>query len=250
MWLPTRRVPWQNSFARFDAAMGVPRDLPAGQRVIAEFPRFGLTPYAERFPRNTSAIALRVAGDVAQEIEVSDALRDLPRVEQISDFHCVTTWSHLSLRWAGVRFGDFYERIVVPLALPKPNAAFVVLRGQDGYKTSLPLQDLLAADVLLADSLDGQPLSIEHGAPLRLIAPAHYGYKSPKHLCGIEFRCSDRGYRSPAFRFMDHPRARIAFEERGRWFAGWLLRYLYRPLIGSTIARFAVAMEKHRHRDE
>src|SRR6185436_19658550 len=101
-----------------------------------------------------------------------------------------------------------------------------------------PLADLLAPDVLLADRLDGEPLSIAHGAPLRLVAPAHYGYKSIKHLNRIEFRRSSAGYRPIGFRFMQHPTARVANEERGQWFPGWLLRRLYRPLVGPTARRF------------
>jgi DMSO/TMAO reductase YedYZ molybdopterin-dependent catalytic subunit len=119
----------------------------------------------------------------------------------------------------------------------------VVLRGQDGYRAALPLEDLLADDVLLADALDGSPLAVEHGAPLRLVAPAHYGYKSVKHLSRIEFWRDDRRYRPAGFRFMDHPRARVLQEERGRRVPGWLRRYLYRPLVRPTMARFAAAME-------
>lgn len=107
------------------------------------------------------------------------------------------------------------------------------------------LADLLNADVLLADTLDGQALSVEHGAPLRLIAPGHYGYKSVKHLCQMEFRAEGSGYRASGFRFMDHPRARVALEERGRVAPGWLLRYLYRPLVAGNIARFARAMAEN-----
>jgi DMSO/TMAO reductase YedYZ molybdopterin-dependent catalytic subunit len=107
------------------------------------------------------------------------------------------------------------------------------------------LEDLLAPDVLLADILDGQPLTIEHGAPLRLVAPAHYGYKSVKYLSRIELRSEDIGYRVSGFRFMDHLRARVALEERGRGAPGWLLRYLYRPLVPGTVARFAKAMAEH-----
>ena len=107
------------------------------------------------------------------------------------------------------------------------------------------LADLLNADVLLADTLDGQALSVEHGAPLRLIAPGHYGYKSVKHLCRMEFKAEDSGYRVSGFRFMDHPRARVALEERGRVAPGWLLRYLYRPLVAGNIARFARAQAEN-----
>jgi len=85
---------------------------------------------------------------------------------------------------------------------------------------------------------------------VRLIAPAHYGYKSVKHLSRIEFRNEEDGYRASGFRFMDHPRARVALEERGRGVPGWLLRRLYRPLISDTVARFAKAMtERENARD-
>ena len=219
--------------------------LPPGQRDNAAFPRFGLTPFARRFPRETSRIYLEVFGNVEHELHLSDALSGLPRVEQVSDFHCVTTWSHRSLRWGGVRFLDFYEHVLVPRARPHSEATLVALRGQDGARTGMLLVDLLAPDVLLADTLEGEPLTVEHGAPVRLIAPAHYAYKSVKHLSRIEFRSEDDGYRGSAFRFMDHPRARVALEERGRGVPGWLLRYVYRPLISVTVAQFAKAMAEH-----
>ena len=216
--------------------------LPAGQRAIDSFPRFGLTQFARRFPQELSAAVLDVLGDVEQELHLVDALTGLPRVEQVSDFHCVTTWSRRSLRWGGVRFADFYAEVIVPRAQPRPDATLVALRGQDGARTGLLLADLLAPDVLLADTLDGAPLPIAHGAPLRLIAPAHYAYKSIKHLSRIEFRREDLGYRVSGLRFMDHPRARVAQEERGRGAPGWLLRYLYRPLVRRTAALFERAM--------
>jgi DMSO/TMAO reductase YedYZ molybdopterin-dependent catalytic subunit len=218
------------------------QQLPPGQRDRPSFPRFGLTQFARRFPKEPSRIELEIVGNVEHPLHLADALAGLPRIEQVSDFHCVTTWSHRSLRWGGVRFADFYEKVVVPKAGPRPEATLVALRGQDGARTGMLLIDLLNPDVLLADALDGQALGVEHGAPLRLIAPKHYGYKSVKHLCRIEFKTEDGGYRASGFRFMDHLRARVALEERGRWAPGWLLRYLYRPLVAGTVARFARAM--------
>ena len=212
--------------------------LPPGQFERDEFPRFGLTRFARRFPAETRHIRLDVAGEVEQPLAISDELQRLPRVEQLSDFHCVTTWSCRGLRWSGFRFAHFFERIVAPRAFPRREAVFVVLRCQDGYRASLPLTDLLADDVLLADRLNGEPLTIEHGAPLRLVAPAHYGYKSAKHLARIEFWRDGSRYRPAALRFMEHPRARVATEERGRGVPGWILRYLYRPLVGPTISHF------------
>ncbi len=217
---------------------------PPGQRYRNDFPRFGLPRYANRFPTETEALRLAITGDVEssttlEEIEV----RALPYIEQVSDFHCVTTWTHRDAMWGGYRFADLYRELVIPRARPDSDIELVVLRCQDGYRTSLPLADLMAPDVLLADSLAGERLSIAHGAPLRLVTPAHYAYKSPKHLKGIEFWRDERNYRSPGLKFMDHPRARVAFEERGRVAPGWLYRLLYRPLIGPTIRRFRRALD-------
>ena len=215
--------------------------LPPGQREARVFHRFGLSQFATRFPTETSTCPLQVLGLVANELQLTDALRGLPRHEQVCDFHCVTTWSYRALRWEGVRFTDFYAQVVRSQAKPKQSATLVALRGQDGARTGMLLEDLLASDVLMADHLDGEPLTVEHGAPLRLVAPGHYGYKSVKHLSRVEFRAPEEGYRASGFRFMDHPRARVALEERGRALPGWLLRYLYRPLISRTAARFEKA---------
>ncbi len=220
--------------------------LPPGQREREDFPRFGLTQFAERFPSVTDRIQLRVGGDVRSPLTLEHEWAGLPRTEMRADFHCVTTWTRRSLLWGGVRFSDFYHQLVLPRVGPEADAVFVVLRAQDGYRTSLPLADMLAESVLLADHLDGQPLPVAHGAPLRLVAPAHYGYKSIKHLDRIEFRCTRADDRPIGPRFMAHDRARVAFEERGQGVPGWLLRWLYRPLIRPTAARFARALNEQR----
>ncbi len=220
-------------------------ELPPGQSAREDFPRFGLLQYAYRFPGATGRVRLHISGEALDTEELDDPLAGLPRVAQISDFHCVTTWSHRALRWTGVRFADFYDRRVTPRLAPGSRVKTVVLRGQDGYRTTLPLEDLLAADVLLADSLDGKPLGIEHGAPLRVVAPAHYGYKSVKHVSRMEFRAGMPKVKPAALAFMDHPRARVEFEERGRWLPAWLLRRVYRLLIGPIVSHFARAMARH-----
>lgn len=220
--------------------------LPPGQYELTEFPRFGLPQFANRLPKETRDASLEIKGDVGEPITISDELFKLPRIDQTSDFHCVTTWTRRSLTWSGFRFSDLYERLVVPGARPLQDASFVILRARDGYGTSLPLADLLADTVLLADRLNGEPLPVEHGAPLRLVAPAHYGHKSAKHLCAIEFWRDDRHFRSPStFRFMTHPRARVAFEERGTGVPGWLLRYLYRPMVRPGIWLFQRGLARH-----
>jgi DMSO/TMAO reductase YedYZ molybdopterin-dependent catalytic subunit len=92
--------------------------LPAGQRSREVFPRFGLPRFATRWP-DAAPTALRVTGEVRhpQELLPSE-LAALPRREQTADLHCVTTWSVLRLRWGGMPFRDFYDRVVVPRAQP------------------------------------------------------------------------------------------------------------------------------------
>ncbi len=217
-----------------------------GQRERQDFPRFGIDKFATRFPKDAQTAVLQISGEVATPLLLDNPLAGLPRVEQVSDFHCVTTWSKRGLRWGGVRFSVFYEQVLLPRARPDPKATVFIVGAQDGARTTLLLEDLLAADVMLADTLDGQPLTIAHGAPLRLVAPSQYGYKSIKHLARMSMHFDDATFCPSAFRFMDHPRARVMLEERGRYFPGWFLRQLYRPLIGPTVRKFARAMQAHR----
>lgn len=127
-----------------------------------------------------------------------------------------------------------------------PAARVARLCGQDGYKTTLMAEDFLADDVLIADTLFGDPLTVEHGAPLRIVAPGHYGYKNLKHLSRIEFFTDPPDDKRGLRRVLDHPRARVAHEERGRIFPGWLLRRLFRPMIPRNVRLFANAMERFR----
>lgn len=209
------------------------KPLPPNQYEYPSYDRFGLGLFAFRFPSNTDSIELSIGGDVSSELVVSEQLAELPRVQQHSDFHCVTTWSVRNLHWEGVRFSDFYQQIVQRLAIPKEGASFVVFRGQDRYACSMQLQDLLRDDVLLADTLNGEKLGVDHGAPIRLVAPSHYGYKNVKHISRIEFWQGRKNYRFP-FPYpdlMDHPRGRVAFEERARFIPNWIIRPLYRALM-------------------
>jgi DMSO/TMAO reductase YedYZ molybdopterin-dependent catalytic subunit len=223
------------------------RDLPPGQVEIEDFPRFGWGKLAFRFPTNPTQVEIAVEGDIGTPFVVREEMTTLPRVDRVSDLHCVTTWTKRSLHWSGFRFRDFYEAIVVPRAKPHAGADLVVLRSQDGYDESLPLEDLLAPDVLLADRLDGRPLPIAHGAPVRLVAPAHYGYKNVKHLRAIGFWRDARKYRFVGPAFMDHPRARVALEERGRMPA-WILRSAYPVLVPPIRWLFRIALQRHLRR--
>jgi DMSO/TMAO reductase YedYZ molybdopterin-dependent catalytic subunit len=214
--------------------------LPPGQHAIEHLPRFGQPAFVSRWPAIPPHPVLRLGGDIEEAVTLGlDALAALPRVEQRSDLHCVTTWSRCGLAWGGHRLRDVYEQLIVPRARPAPGVRHLSCLGLDGFRTSLPLEDALAADVLLADQLDGNPLSLEHGAPLRLLAPAHYGYKSVKHLCELGLW---REPPRPVLGWLEHPRALVWREERGRGMPGWLLRWPYRatiPLVAHYVRRAA-----------
>lgn len=221
------------------------KQLPKGQREHGTFPRFGLSQYANRFPDNIDEIKVTISGDGLAETDISEAIKSSQRTTQTSDFHCVTTWSKSDLNWGGIKFKDFYEKVIVPNIQDSVTHKFVIFKAQDGYKTSLFLEDLMQDDVMLVDTLNGTPLTIEHGAPFRLIVPKHYGYKNLKHLYKIEFYTEKKKVKQGYLRFMDHPRARVAHEERAVGGPGWFFRYLYRPLIKGTVKEFDKAMKKY-----
>ncbi len=203
--------------------------IPPGQRPGARFPRFGAA--TRPFPEVPYEARLRISGEVEHPIEISlEELRALPRIDQESALHCVTTWTKEGLRWSGWRLADLYHQVIEPRCQPRPEARYLVLFGHDGYCCSLLLEDALADDVLIADTLDGEPISPIHGAPLRIVSPRQYGYKSLKHLAGI-------GLRSKPITLplgLEHPRGRVEHQERHASAAAWLVRWPYRALIGAT----------------
>ncbi|HXB21080.1 MAG TPA: sulfite oxidase-like oxidoreductase [Candidatus Solibacter sp.] len=110
----------------------------------------------------------------------------LPRVKTTSDFHCVTRWSRFNNAWEGVAF-----REVLKLVQLKPEAKYVLVHAEQGYTANIPLADLDREDVLFASKHDGQPLTPDHGYPLRLIVPHLYAWKSVKWVRGMEFADHD-----------------------------------------------------------
>jgi DMSO/TMAO reductase YedYZ molybdopterin-dependent catalytic subunit len=103
-----------------------------------------------------------------------------------SDIHCVTTWSRYDNEWEGLA-----TRELLAACQPREDARFVVLHSSDGYTTNLALEDFAAEDALLAHSWSGQPLTEEHGGPVRLVVPHLYFWKSAKWLQAIEFLTED-----------------------------------------------------------
>lgn len=133
--------------------------------------------------------SLRVFGLVERELRFSlPEFQALPRVRVFADFHCVTRWSRLGNLWEGVSARELLARAAVQAA-----ARFVVLHAHDqGWTTNLPLEHFLADDVLLADRHDGQPLTAEHGGPVRVLVPRLYAWKSAKWIRAIQLVAADQ----------------------------------------------------------
>jgi len=152
-----------------------PSLVPSGWRiytVASSMPRF-----------DPATWRLHVGGLVEQPLTLDyDALRALPRTEEVRTFHCVTGWSVDDVHWAGVRVRDL-------LAETKPLPAAHGLRftsSERPYVDSLTVRQATLPDVLLAYEQDGKPLAREHGAPVRLLIPEMYGYKSVKWVERID----------------------------------------------------------------
>jgi len=152
--------------------------LPPGQSLTLKWPvlHYGGVPHFDE-----SKWDFKVSGEVVSPAKLSwKEFLALPQTEVTSDFHCVTRWSRLDNRWTGVLFNE-----VLKLVEPQPAARHVLVLAEEGYTSNIPLGDLTRPDVLFAHSHDGQPLTAEHGGPLRLIVPHLYAWKSVKWVRGF-----------------------------------------------------------------
>jgi DMSO/TMAO reductase YedYZ molybdopterin-dependent catalytic subunit len=170
--------------------------LPPGQSLTLKWPvlHHGSVP---RF--DPATWDFKITGLVEQPLRLSwEDFRALRQTEVTSDFHCVTRWSRLDNRWKGVLFTEVLGRVRL-----KPSAEFVLVLAEEGYTSNIPLQDLQRPNVLFAFEHDGEPLSGEHGGPLRLVVPHLYAWKSVKWVRG--------------FMLLDHER--LGFWERNGYHA-------------------------------
>jgi DMSO/TMAO reductase YedYZ molybdopterin-dependent catalytic subunit len=155
--------------------------LPPGQHVVTNWPILDLGNRPD-VPRETWT--LTVDGLVANPVTLDWAgLMALPQTNSTSDIHCVTSWSRYDNAWDGVSTRDLLD-----LVRPLPETTAVTLHGADRYDTNLRLEDFAAEDALVAHRWSGEPLSRDHGGPVRLIVPHLYFWKSAKWLNRIEFR--------------------------------------------------------------
>ena len=162
-----------------------PSRLPPGQYLTDKWPVL----HAGSVPSTDLATwDFRVFGEVENELTLTwDEFQKLPTREVTVDIHCVTRWSRFDTSFKGVHWSE-----VAKLVRPKPSAHFVLAHAEQGFTANLPLEAVKAEDALIAYEADGEPLTPDHGWPLRLMVPSRYFWKSAKWLRGLELRSSDQ----------------------------------------------------------
>ncbi|KYK31786.1 MAG: sulfite oxidase-like oxidoreductase [Theionarchaea archaeon] len=159
--------------------------IPPGQRITDKWPVLheGTVPYID-----VATWTFTVTGLVEKERTLDfTEFAALPKVKVFSDIHCVTGWSKLDNLWEGVS-----THVIKELVNILSEAKYVMVHAERGFTTNLSLQDFFAEDVLFAEKHDGEPLTPEHGYPVRLVVPRLYFWKSAKWVTGVEFIERDR----------------------------------------------------------
>jgi DMSO/TMAO reductase YedYZ molybdopterin-dependent catalytic subunit len=182
-----------------------PARLPPGQYLTEKWPVL----HAGDVPRvDLATWDLRIWGELERPIRLTwSELTSLPSTDVMLDIHCVTRWSRFDAAFRGVHW-----RELAPLVQPRPSARYVVAHAEQGFTTNVPLPSLEDDQAVLAYEADGEPLTPEHGWPLRLVVPHKYFWKSAKWLRGLELVATDR----PGFweRYGYHNEADYWKEER------------------------------------
>jgi DMSO/TMAO reductase YedYZ molybdopterin-dependent catalytic subunit len=162
-----------------------PARLPPGQYFTEKWPVL----HAGEVPEvDVATWTLQLTGEVEEPVTLTyDELRALPATEVTTDIHCVTRWSRFDAGFKGVHW-----RELAKLCRPKPTARFAIAHAEHGFTANVPLAALEDESALVVYEADGEPLTPEHGAPVRLVVPSKYFWKSAKWLTGIELSSVDK----------------------------------------------------------
>jgi DMSO/TMAO reductase YedYZ molybdopterin-dependent catalytic subunit len=170
--------------------------LPPGQSLTLKFPVLHYGPVPPFDPANWD---FNIWGEVERNVHWSwREFNELPRTKVQMDIHCVTRWSKADTLWEGISVRTLVEQGLLKV---KQTAQFVMQHAEYGFTVNLPLEVVLQENFLLATHFNGEPLTPEHGAPLRGVVgaiPGRENLKSPylwkgaKWLRGLEFMSRDR----------------------------------------------------------
>jgi DMSO/TMAO reductase YedYZ molybdopterin-dependent catalytic subunit len=192
---------------------GMPQ-LPPGQRRVPNWPVLDLgdQPLVTREQWRLEIDGLVERPRVGEGAITFDDLMNFPQVDEESDFHCVTTWSRMDMKFGGVRLRDVLDGVGL-----RDGAAFLLVHGHDEdassgehYTTNVALHDATQSDVLLVHTWEGKPLPREHGGPVRMVTPQLYAWKGTKWIKRIDVLDHDelgfwerRGYSNSAIPWYD-----------------------------------------------
>ncbi len=170
--------------------------LPPGQSLTQKFPVLHYGPVPKFNPATWD---FRVWGDLEEEVRWTwDVFNQLPRTKTRMDIHCVTRWSKFDTEWEGVSVRTLIDEGFIK---PLPSARYVVQHAEYGFTANLPLEVVLQDNFLLATHFNGEPLTPDHGYPLRGVVghipdrddlKTPYFWKGAKWLRGLEFLSKDR----------------------------------------------------------
>ena len=170
--------------------------LPPGQALTQKFPVLHYGPVPDF---NAATWNFKVWGEVEETKQWTwAAFNQLPRTRLVMDIHCVTRWSKFDTEWEGVSVRTLVEQGLIKLL---PTAKYVIQHAEFGFTANLPLEVVLADNFLMATHFNSEPITPDHGFPLRgvvgyipgredLMTP--YFWKGAKWLRGLEFTAHDR----------------------------------------------------------
>jgi DMSO/TMAO reductase YedYZ molybdopterin-dependent catalytic subunit len=162
-----------------------PARLPPGQYLTEKWPVL----HAGDVPDvDLATWTLSVAGEVEEPLSLTyEQLAELPAQEITTDIHCVTRWSRFDAQFKGVHWSELAK-----LCRPKPSARFAIAHAEQGFTANVPLAAIEDENALIVYEADGEPLTPDHGWPVRLFVPSKYFWKSAKWLTGIELSAVDK----------------------------------------------------------
>ncbi len=159
--------------------------VPPGQRLVSNLP---VLHYGKTWVIKKEDWSFKVFGLVDKDVELSfDQFISLPKIKLDCDIHCVTGWSRLDTTWEGIKSSAVKDLVEI-----SPNAKFVMVHAMGGFMTNLPIDEFFDEDVIFATHFGGVPITAEHGAPVRLVVPKLYFWKSAKWVTGVEFMAEDK----------------------------------------------------------
>ena len=170
--------------------------IPPGQALTQKFPVLHYGPVPTFNPATWTFMAW---GEIETPLTLTwKEFNELPRTKLVMDIHCVTRWSKPDTEWEGVSVRTLVENGLIKL---KPSAKYVLQHAEYGFTVNLPLDVTLAENFLMATHYNGEPITPDHGYPLRGVIGAILGrddlkvpyfWKGAKWLRGLQFLEKDR----------------------------------------------------------